>query len=231
MRQMAGDGEHEIMMLRRHHLDLGAHRGPERTQPIGRIGIRAFRRGQDAPAVDEELRKAGVGTGMFGAGDGMRRHEMHACRQMRRHVLDHRALDRADVGNDRTSLQVGCDLLRHRPASADGNAEDHEVGVRDGLHIALDHAVDNAELGDPRPGLLRARGGDDLAGEVVDARRACDRPADQAEADQRDPFEMRCAFVAHFDVPLAPMKSRRPSTTRRLASSVPMVMRSALGSW
>jgi hypothetical protein len=47
---------------------------------------RRFRRRQDAPAADEQFGEAGIGAGMFGAGDRMRRDEMHARGQMRRHV-------------------------------------------------------------------------------------------------------------------------------------------------
>jgi hypothetical protein len=93
MRQMAGDGEHEVMMIRRHHLDLGAHRGPERAEPVGCARIGSFRRRQDAPAVDEELGETGIGARMFGARDGMRRHEMDVGRQMRRHVARDGAFD------------------------------------------------------------------------------------------------------------------------------------------
>ena len=75
-----------------------------------------------------------------------------ALRQMRRHVPDHRALDRADVGDDRARLEMSGDFLRHRAAGADRDAEDHEVGVLDRLGIGLDHAVDDAEF------LDRARG-------------------------------------------------------------------------
>src|SRR2546423_736416 len=57
----------------------------------------------------------------------MRRDEMHALRDMRRHVLEHRALDRADVGNDCARLQRCRDLLRNRPARADRNTDDDEV--------------------------------------------------------------------------------------------------------
>ena len=123
---------------------------------------------------------------MFGAGDRMRRHEMHAIRQMRRHVPHHRALDRADIGDDGAGLQMGRDFLRHRSAGADGNAEDDEIGVFHGLRIGLHYAVDNAELLHPRAGFRRARGGDDLAGQSLRARGARDRAADQAEADQRE---------------------------------------------
>ena len=84
---------------------------------------------------------------------------------------------------------MGCDLLRDRAAGADGNAEDDEVGVLHRFRVGLDHAVDDAEFLDPRAGLCRARGGDDLARQALRARGARDRAADQAEADQRDAFE------------------------------------------
>ena len=78
------------------------------------------------------------------------------------------------------------DLLRDRAAGADRDAEDDEVGILHRFRVGLHHAVDDAELGDPRAGLFRARGGDDFAGQALRARGARDRAADQAEADQRD---------------------------------------------
>jgi hypothetical protein len=45
------------------------------------------------------------GPGILGAGDRMRRDEMHACRHLRRHVLEHRVLDRADIRDDRAGLE------------------------------------------------------------------------------------------------------------------------------
>src|SRR6516165_10292325 len=106
---------------------------------------------------------------------------------------------------------------------AGGDAEDDEVGVFDGFRIGLDHAIGETKLHDAGPRLFRAGGRDDLADQALRARAARDRAADQAEADQRDPFE---EWVAAHD---ALMNSRRPSTTRRFASSRPMVMRSACG--
>ena len=77
-------------------------------------------------------------------------HEMRGRRQMRRHVPDDRALDRADVGDDRARRKMSADLLGDRTAGADGNAEDDEVGVLDRFGIGLDHGIDDAELSDPR---------------------------------------------------------------------------------
>ena len=40
------------------------------------------------------------------------------------------------------------DIFRHRPAGADRNADDHEIGAFDRGGVGLDHLIDNAELGD-----------------------------------------------------------------------------------
>ena len=221
MRQMAGDREHQIMMLGRHDLDLGAERGPERAQLLRRRGIGALRRRQDAPAVDEEFGEAGIGAGMLGAGHRMRRHEMHARRQMRRHVPHHRALDRADVGDDRARLEMGRDFLRDRAAGADRDAEDHEIGILRRLPALVSTTRSTMPSSATRARRLRrARGGDDLVRQSLRPRGARDRAADQPEADQRDALEYAACAVT-----LPAMKSRKASTTSRLASSVPMVMR------
>src|SRR5204862_8165513 len=129
------------------------------------------------------------------------------------------ALDRAEVGDDRARFKEWRDLGGDRTAGADRNAEDDEVGTFNRFRVGLQHAIDDTEFGDPRAGLLRACGGDDLAGEALYPRGARDRAADQPEADQRDALKGR--FVAH----LPAMKSRKASTTRRFASSVPTVIR------
>ncbi len=89
---------------------------------------------------------------MLGAGHRMRRHEMRGLRQMRRHVPDHRALDRADVGDDRARLEVGSDFLRDRAAGADRDAEDDEIGAVGRFRIGRHDAVDDAEFFDPARG-------------------------------------------------------------------------------
>ena len=126
------------------------------------------------------------GPGVLGAGDRMRRDQMHALRDMRRHVLEHLALDRADVGDDRAGLERRRDLGRDRPARADRNADDDEVGVLRGLGVGLDHLIRDAELDHALACRFRARGRDDRAHHAVFARRARNRAADQPDADQRE---------------------------------------------
>src|SRR5690349_20153405 len=81
MRKMAGDLQHQIMVIGVHDLDIGAELSPELGELLhrGLIGIR--RRRQDAPAVDEQLGKAGVGAGEFRAGHRVRGNKMDVLRQ------------------------------------------------------------------------------------------------------------------------------------------------------
>src|SRR6185369_5784420 len=120
------------------------------------------------------------------------------------------------------------DLLGDVAASADRNADDDEVGAFDRGGVALDDLIDHAECGDALAGLRRARRRDDRAHHALGAGGACDRAADQAEADQRQAVEDRLArFTGHLDFP---KNSASAFTTSRFASAVPTDMRSAWGS-
>ena len=83
MRQMAGDREHKIMMIRRHDLDFApsaaqnARSFSTASASVPSGGVRMHQR------LIEQLGETGIGTGMLGAGDGMRGNEMHGGRQMR----------------------------------------------------------------------------------------------------------------------------------------------------
>ena len=147
-------------------------------------------------------------------------------RQMRGHVADHRALDRADVGHDRARRQMRADLLGDGAAGADRNADDDEIGAFDRGGVGLDHLIGEPEFGHALARLRRARGGDDRARGALGAGGARDRRADQADADQRQAVEKRGRF-AHAAVP---RNSASALTTSRFASSVPTVMRRACGS-
>ncbi len=148
---------------------------------------------------------------------------------MRRHVAQHRALDRADVGNRRAAEKMRADLGGDLAAGADRHADDDEIGAGDRGGIAVHHPIGDAEFGD-----APARGGGprrrhDLAHHPLRARRARDRRADQANADQRQAVVQRCGF-RHSITPVLAKNSLSAATTSRLASSVPTVMRSAFGS-
>ena len=232
MRQMAGDAQHQVMVVGRHGFDIGAELPPERRELLDRRFVGVRRRRQDAPAVDEQFGEAEVGAGMLGARDRVRRDEMHMLRQVRGHVPHHRAFDRADVGHGRALHQMRADLLGHVAAGADRNADDDQVGAFDRGGVALDHLIDHAQFGHALAGLRRACRGDDRAHRALGAGGARDRAADQAETDQCQAVEDRLArFAAHLAAHLDfPRNSASAFTTSRFASSVPTDMRSAWGS-
>jgi hypothetical protein len=157
---------------------------------------------------------------------------------MRRHVAHHRALDRADIGDGRARLQMRRDLLRDLAAGADRDADDDEIGARDRGGIGLDHFDRQGQV---RRRARRVGGGTrrrhDLAHGALRARGARDRAADQADADQRQvrtrseaAVAVRVALDLSPTPVVLPKNSLSAATTRRLASSVPTVMRSAFGS-
>ena len=140
-----------------------------------------------------------------------------------RHVAHHRALDRADVGDDRAGRKMRADLLGDRAAGADRNADDDEVGAFDRGGVGLDHLIGDAEFGDAPARLRRTRGGDDRAHRALRPRGARDRGADQPDADQRQAVEQG-RRVAHAALPqksverLAPPAGWPPRCRRSCAA-------------
>ena len=228
MRQMAGDGQHEVMPLGVHDLDIGAERAPELHEFFHRGRIGTVRRRQDAPAIAEQFGEAGIRPGILGAGDGMAGDEVHVIRQMRGHRLQHRRLHRTDVGDDRPLHQMRPDALRDRAGHADRHAGDHQIGVLDRAGIVVRDAVGEIDLDRTRPHRSGRIGRHQLAGQTKLLDAARQRGADQSKPDQRDAPERRPS--SHFvSGVLAVMKARSVSMKKRLASSVPIVMRSAFG--
>ena len=167
--------------------------------------------------------KPEVGPGVFRAGDGMAGDEMDAGRNVGRHVAHHRGLDRADVGDGCARLEVRADLLGHRAAGADWNADDHQVGAGNRGGAGVHHCVGEPQFADALPRRLGARRRHDFAHDAERARRARDRAADQADADQRQ------AVIEDWRSHHPSKNSFSAATTSRLASSVPTLSRSAFG--
>ena len=150
MRQMGGDREHQVVMagvitstLAPSPSQKTFSRSRRRSLPRG--GVRMHQRPSNSPAKPES------GPGKFGAGNRVGGNEMDACGHVQRHVPHHRALDRTDIGHDRAGLDDRISF-GDRGAGADGNAEDDEIGVLDGLDIGFQHAIDDAELHPPLRG-------------------------------------------------------------------------------
>src|SRR5687768_6005064 len=98
MRQMAGDGEYEIVMLGIHDLHIRAASAPGRFELFDRRLIAPWRGRQNAPASLEELGKARQGARLLRPRDRMAGNEMDALRHMWRHIANDRLLHRAHIG-------------------------------------------------------------------------------------------------------------------------------------
>ena len=123
VRQVAGDGQHEIMVLGRHDLDLGAERLPERLELLDRLRIGAFLGCQHAPAAVEQLGKAGFRSRLLGAGDGMARRR---SARPRAHAGPRRARWRPSPSRHRSGWRRASDagdLLGNRPAGRQARRE------------------------------------------------------------------------------------------------------------
>ena len=154
---MAGDREHKVVVIGRHDFHIGTEKAPERGQFFDSLRVGAFWRRQNAPAIDEQFREAGVRTGIFRSCDRMRRYETHVLGQVRGHVAHDRTLDRADIRDNCAGGKMWADLFCDRTAGADGNAHDDEIGAFDGGGIAFHHLVGEAELGNAPARFWRAR--------------------------------------------------------------------------
>src|SRR6516165_273288 len=220
-RHMVGS---EVVMLGRHDLDIRAEQSPERHEPLDRGRLDVRRRRENAPAVDEQLGKAGIWAGVFSAGDGMGRHEMHPRGKMGRHGAQYRGFDRADIGDDRPRRKVRPDLRGHRAASADRDGDNDEIGAFGCGCVGCDHVIGEAEFGKAPARGGGAGGGDDGTRSALRARGTRDRGTDETHSDQRKAIEN--GLPLH----LRPTNSASAATTRRFASSLPTVIRSAFGS-
>ena len=117
------------------------------------------------------------------------------------------------------------DLLGDLAAGADRNADDDEVGAFDRCGVGLDHLVDDAELGHA----LARRG--ERAVATIARTAPCARAARAIEPPIRPtPISARRLKIGWSRHAAFPRNSASALTTRRFASSVPTIMRSACGS-
>jgi len=105
MRQVRGNAQYPVVMMRIHDLHHGAAAAPQLGHPRHRRFVGSRRRRQHAPTVLEQIGEPGFGTGMFGPGDRMTGHEVHTLGQIGADVADRRLLHRAHVGEDGPGAQ------------------------------------------------------------------------------------------------------------------------------
>ena len=219
MGQMAGDGEHEIVVLGVivSTLEPSARQNcASRSTAAGRCRAAAL----GCTSDDEELGEAGIGSGLLGAGHRVAGDEMHTFREVRGDVAHDRRLDRADIGDGGAGALMRARCRRDVAAGANRHAEDDEIGVVDrrGLvSMTLSARPSSTRL---RARRRRAAVATICSASALRAGGAGDRGADQADADQGHALESRGAHV----LPSLRHELGERGDNRRLASSVPMVM-------
>ena len=229
MRQMAGDGEHQVVVLRRHGLDLGAeHRARTRRASRPRSGrcpsggVRMHQRPSNnsaKPASGPECSVPAIGWAgtkctAFGRCGG--------------HVAHDRALDRADIGEDRARFRCGAISSATAPQAPTGtqtmtsSAPSTASAVVSATLSAMPSsthalAASPASAMSPRSSAPRAR---------ALAARTIEEPI-RPEPDNGDGVEDRLASCARRLVRAQERLERVEH--RAFSSSVPTVMRSASG--
>ncbi len=225
MRRVAGHGADQIVMIRLHQLDIRAHPPPQQPQPLHRRRFGSLDRHQQAPTIVEQFGKAGPRPAVFGSGQGVAGHEMHALGNMRRDRLDHRPLDRPHIGNGCPRFQRRGNVARHLPHGPDRHAKHHQIGPRDRLGRRIANPVTQADLARDVAGFGRTGKPRHLARQPGAFHRMKHRPGNQPQPDQRHPVIDHLAHAAP-----TPLKRAMAEATRRQAISSPTVIRSAFGS-
>ena len=203
--------------------------------PATALGVRALRRREDAPAVDEQGREAGVRPGLLGARDRMRRHEPARAAA----ACGASAAITAPL-TDPTSETIAPGF--NAGAMARPIASLAPTGAQSITQIGV--ATASREIGRVRRPRDRApRRGQRLLDEtsaidepsrrILPPDRARQRRADQPDPDDRQHVEDRRArAAARAAQPRPPSftNSASAATTPRLASSTPTVSRRHSGS-
>ncbi len=159
---------------------------------------------------------------MLGPRDRVARNEMDARRHDRAEVAHRRALDRADIGQDRALLQGGRDAAAQFDIGRMGRRDHHEIGARRGHGGVERRFVGQAQSARRVERCLRARAGDDHARAFVAAQDVRQGRTDEPDTDERDAREMQ---IVHD----TPKKSLTVAVTARISSSRPIVMRRCSG--
>ena len=183
------------------------------------------RRRQDAPAAVEQLGEACVGAGMLGAGDRVAGDEMDAlAADGADRSRDHRALDRADIGDDRAGFNGRRDGLARWRHSAERRGENDEIGAFHGSRRAV--VSDVGEVHGLRGFEIRLVSHRDRRCAPPDRARfiARARTSRSARSRERDAVEHGLGLRSCHSP-----NSASAATTARLALSGPIVMRSASG--
>ena len=222
VRQMAYGREYLVVLLRRHARNARADRAPERGNGFDVLCpvFRKWRKHYAAALKQSRIRRCRPAA--FRAGDRMRRNELGdlsaQCRTRgRRHV----ALGAAGVCDQRRGFEYVLYLLKDIPELSNRSRNQYEVCIPDGGRNAGCDRIDDAALQRELQVGGTAPDAHDMPAEFFLFRCQRKRTPDQANSDDRDPFE------EHYSFRLAASADSRRSFSR----AVPIVMRRCSGSW
>ena len=187
MRQMAGDGEREIMMVGCHPVDMRSQGPPLRaSRPPWDRCLAAVSRMHQRFSNSSAKPDRGFDCSVPAIGcPGMK----YAPCGVRPDIAHHRSFDRSDIAQDRSRLQHVGDRRRDFGIGPDRHAQHHQVGTLDRLGRGLMHAVDGAQFARRCPRRLALGETGNVARQPAAADRVRHRRADQPDADQRHMIE------------------------------------------
>ena len=145
MRDMAGHGEHQIVMLRLHDFDARAKLGPKFRQKCDLGCVRAVGRCQYAPTPLEQGGKASLGAALLGSGHRMGRDDgmiwQSCCK-----VINDALLGRANIADDRVTGQGIGKFAGRLLHGAHRDTQNDQIGIANRFLCAAANRIDQTPL-------------------------------------------------------------------------------------
>ncbi|MCY1226553.1 hypothetical protein D9M72_387880 [compost metagenome] len=222
VRQMAGGGEHFVVVLDLHVFDVRTQGAP---QPVDRLQGRlvgVLHRGEDDLVTAEQIGVGRLDAALLRAGDGMAGHET------RRHAIEHPArgahdiaLGAADVSQHGVAQVKGGELGEEPFHRENGDGQLDHLGTAAGRSKVALATVDHTGFDGDAAGLVILVHAHHFGEQALLAQPLGEGAADQAEADHHQAPEHRGALVHGDDIshdrapwPAPPGSGRSPPAGR-----------------
>ena len=203
VRQVAGGGQHLIMVIDRHLCHLGAAGLPHGLDLGGGRRVCPRQGGEDDAPVAVEFGEGGIDPALFRAGDGVAGDETRGQpTKDLAGILHHAALDAATIGQNGARGQMIADSGEGCGHSPQGYGDEDQIGAGHRPGRVLVVAVDHPQLDGPLQIAQRAPAANHLAHEASPAQGPGQGAPDEADADNRE-------LLDHADKAAARAASRR----------------------
>ncbi|MCY1298486.1 hypothetical protein D9M70_479760 [compost metagenome] len=201
VRQVAGRGEHLVMVLDFHVFYIGAQGAPELVDALQCVSVGVLQRCEYHLVTAEQ---AGVGRlhpALLRAGDGMAGHEerRHAVEYLAR-CAHHIALGAADVGQYRVAQVQASQLGQEFFHGQDRHRQLDHIGTATGGGQIVLATVDHAGFHGDAAGLLVLVDTHHFGEQALLAQPLGERAANQAQADHHQAAEDRRALLHGHDI-------------------------------